>query len=139
MTGLVIVVTGAWQESSESLTGAALTAHAFSGTLGTAGKIIVGVGLTLFAYSTIVAWSYYGDRSAHYLFGERAVLPYRIVYTLLVIVGAAVPLQLVWNIADITNILMALPNLIGLILLAGLVNKLKNEYMSRTHVAPDQT
>lgn len=131
LTGLVIVVTGAWQESSDSLMGAALTAHAFGSTIGDAGKLVVGIGLTLFAYSTIIAWSYYGDRSAYYLFGERAVLPYRVIYTLLVVVGAAVPLQLVWNIADVTNILMALPNLLGLILLAGLVKKLKNEYFSR--------
>ena len=134
LTGLVIVVTGAWQESSDSLMGAALTAHAFSNTIGNAGAMVVGIGLTLFAYSTIIAWSYYGDRSAHYLFGEKAVLPYRVIYTLLVVVGAAVPLKLVWNVADITNILMALPNLLGLILLAGLVNKLKNEYFSRPHV-----
>jgi len=131
LTVLVIVVTGAWQESSDSLMGAALTAHAFGSTIGDAGKLVVGIGLTLFAYSTIIAWSYYGDRSAYYLFGERAVLPYRVIYTLLVVVGAAVPLQLVWNIADVTNILMALPNLLGLILLAGLVKKLKNEYFSR--------
>ena len=137
LTGLVIVVTGAWQESSDSLMGAALTAHAFSNTLGNAGAMVVGIGLTLFAYSTIIAWSYYGDRSAHYLFGEKAVLPYRVIYTLLVVVGAAVPLKLVWNVADITNILMALPNLLGLILLAGLVNKLKNEYFSRPHVKPE--
>ena len=134
MTGLVIVVSGAWQESSESMMGAALTAHAFSGALGEAGAWVVGGGLTLFAYSTIIAWSYYGDRSAYYLFGERAVLPYRVIYTLLVVVGAAVPLKLVWNIADVTNILMALPNLLGLILLAGLVKKLKDDYFSRPHV-----
>jgi AGCS family alanine or glycine:cation symporter len=138
LTGLVIVVTGAWEESSESLTGAALTAHAFNGALGVSGELVVGVGLALFAYSTIIAWSYYGDRSAHFLFGESAVLPYRIIYTLLVIVGAAVPLQLVWNMADITNILMALPNLIGLVLLAGLVKRLKNEYLSRLHAAAEK-
>jgi AGCS family alanine or glycine:cation symporter len=131
LTGLVIVVTGAWQESSDTLMGAALTAHAFGSSLGDAGAWVVGGGLTLFAYSTIIAWSYYGDRSAYFLFGERAVLPYRVVYTVLVVVGAAVPLQLVWNIADITNILMALPNLLGLLLLAGLVKKLKDEYFSR--------
>jgi AGCS family alanine or glycine:cation symporter len=133
MTGLVIVVTGAWQESSDSLMGAALTAHAFSSALGAAGAWVVGIGLTLFAFSTIIAWSYYGDRSAYFLFGERAVLPYRVCYTMLVVIGAAVPLQLVWNIADITNILMALPNLLGLILLAGLVKKLKDDYFSRPH------
>ena len=134
----VIIATGTWKESSEALTGAALTAHAFNGTLGGAGELIVGISLALFAYSTILAWSYYGDRSAYYLFGERAVLPYRILYTLLVIVGAAVPLQLVWNIADITNILMALPNLLGLILLAGLVSRLKNDYMSRLQAGSEQ-
>ena len=130
MTGLVIVVTGAWTESTDSLMGAALTAHAFRSELGEAGAWVVGLGLTLFAYSTMIAWSYYGDRSIFYLFGERAVMPYRVLYTLLVVVGAAVPLQLVWNLADITNILMALPNLIALLLLAGLVRKLKNEYFS---------
>ena len=134
LTGLVIVVTGAWQESSDSLMGAALTAHAFSNTIGDAGAMVVGIGLSLFAYSTIIAWSYYGDRSAYYLFGEKAVLPYRVVYTLLVVVGAAVPLKLVWNVADVTNILMALPNLLGLILLAGLVSRMKNDYFSRPHV-----
>jgi AGCS family alanine or glycine:cation symporter len=130
MTGLVIIVTGAWQESSESLMGAALTAHSFSDSLGEAGAWVVGVSLSLFAYSTMIAWSYYGDRSAYYLFGERAVMPYRVLFTVLVVVGAAVPLQLVWNIADITNILMAVPNLLGLMLLAGLVRKLQLAYFS---------
>jgi AGCS family alanine or glycine:cation symporter len=130
MTGLVIIVTGTWQQSSESLMGAALTAHAFSDSLGEAGAWVVGVSLSLFAYSTMIAWSYYGDRSAYYLFGERAVMPYRVLFTVLVIVGAAVPLQLVWNVADITNILMAIPNLLGLMLLAGLVRKLQLAYFS---------
>jgi AGCS family alanine or glycine:cation symporter len=130
MTGLVIIVTGAWQQSSESLMGAALTAHAFSDSLGDAGAWVVGVSLSLFAYSTMIAWSYYGDRSAYYLFGERAVMPYRVTFTVLVVVGAAVPLQLVWNIADITNILMAVPNLLSLMLLAGLVRKLQLAYFS---------
>jgi AGCS family alanine or glycine:cation symporter len=105
-----------------------LTAYAFESSLGTAGAAVVGLGLSLFAFSTIIAWSYYGDRSAHFLFGENAVRPYRVIFTFLVLVGAAVPLQLVWNIADITNILMALPNLLSLALLAGLVQRLKNAY-----------
>jgi AGCS family alanine or glycine:cation symporter len=139
MTGLVIVVTGASETADTSLTGAALTAHAFGSSLGAAGAWVVGGGLCLFAYSTMIAWSYYGDRSAFYLFGERAVLPYRVCFTLLVVVGAAVPLQLVWNIADITNILMALPNLLGLILLAGLVKRLKDDYFSRPHERTPET
>ncbi len=128
MTGLVIIVTGSYIDRPDELVGAALTAAAFSSELGEGGAIVVGIGLTLFAFSTIIAWSYYGDRSAKFLFGESAVMPYRVIYTLAVIVGAAVPLQLVWNIADITNLLMALPNLLSLILLAGLVRKLQKKY-----------
>jgi AGCS family alanine or glycine:cation symporter len=131
MTGLVIVLTGAYMTGDAALKGAALTAHAFSQDLGGAGAVVVGVGLMLFAGSTIISWSYYGDRSARFLFGERAVMPYRVVYTLLVVVGSAVPLALVWNIADITNILMALPNLLALFLLSGLLVKLKHEYFSK--------
>ncbi|MCB1736931.1 MAG: alanine:cation symporter family protein, partial [Gammaproteobacteria bacterium] len=132
MTALVIVISGAWGEARpEDLKGAALSAHAFSHMLGGAGAWVVGFGLIFFAYSTIIAWSYYGDRSAEYLFGEKAVLPYRIVYTVLVVVGASVPLELVWNFADIANIFMAAPNLISLILLAGLVSKLTDDYFEQ--------
>ena len=131
MTGLVIVVTGAYINAPDDAVGAALTAFAFSQSLGNGGAIVVGISLSLFAFSTIIAWSYYGDRSAHFLFGKKAVVPYRIVFTLLVVFGATVPLPLVWNIADIGNILMALPNLLTLILLAGLVKRLKDEYMTR--------
>ncbi|MBU1190121.1 MAG: alanine:cation symporter family protein [Gammaproteobacteria bacterium] len=134
MTGLVIIVTGSYIDRPDHLVGAALTAHAYSETLGAAGAWVVGGGLTLFAFSTIISWSYYGDRSARFLFGEAAVMPYRVVYSLLVVFGAAVPLQLVWNFADVANILMAVPNLIALILLAGLVKKLKNDYFSRKHI-----
>lgn len=131
MTGLVIVVTGAYINAPDDAVGAALTAFAFSQSLDNASAIVVGISLSLFAFSTIIAWSYYGDRSAHFLFGKKAVVPYRIVFTLLVVFGATVPLPLVWNIADIGNILMALPNLLALILLAGLVKRLKDEYMTR--------
>jgi len=136
MTGLVIVVTGAYTLHQEGLVGAALTAHAFQSSLGTAGAAVVGIGLSLFAFSTIIAWSYYGDRSARFLFGEAAVMPYRVVFTFLVLIGAAVPLQLVWNIADITNILMALPNLLSLAMLAALVQRMKNAYFSGTNEIP---
>ncbi len=132
MTGLVIIVTGAYTVQHADLVGAALTAHAFQSSIGVAGAGVVGIGLSLFAFSTIIAWSYYGDRSARFLFGERAVQPYRLLFTFLVMIGAAVPLKLVWNLADVTNILMALPNLLSLALLAGLAQKLKNEYFART-------
>ena len=93
--------------------------------------MVVGFGLSLFAFSTMIAWSYYGDRSARFLFGKKAVIYYRIILTLVIIVGAAVPLKLVWNIADITTILMALPNLLALFLLAGLVQRMKKEYFDK--------
>lgn len=131
MTGLAIVVTGAYLTAPDNVAGASLTAYAFSQSIGDAGAMIVGGGLALFAFSTIIAWSYYGDRSVKFMLGEKAVLPYRLVYTSLIVVGAIVPLQLVWNIADITNILMAVPNLLALVLLAGLVKKLKTEYMRK--------
>ncbi len=131
MTGLAIVVTGAYISAPESITGASLTAYAFSQSIGDAGGIIVGGGLALFAFSTIIAWSYYGDRSVKFMFGEKAVMPYRVFYTLLIVVGAIVPLKLVWNIADVTNILMALPNLIALVLLTSKLKKMKQEYFSR--------
>jgi AGCS family alanine or glycine:cation symporter len=138
LTGLVIVVTGAYSLERADLVGAALTAHAFESSLGASGAAVVGVGLSLFAFSTIIAWSYYGDRSARFLFGESAVRPYRVVFTFLVLIGAAVPLKLVWNIADITNILMALPNLLSLALLAGLVQRLKSAYFSGFDVAAEK-
>lgn len=131
LTGLVIIVTGAYLSSGEDMVGASLTAFAFSQTLGDAGGWMVGIALTLFAFSTMIAWSYYGDRSARFLFGEGAVMPYRVVFTLLVVVGAAVPLQLVWNLADITNLLMALPNLLSLALLGGVVVTLQRDYFTR--------
>jgi AGCS family alanine or glycine:cation symporter len=132
MTALVIIVMGAWGDAKpEGLNGAALSAYAFQQAIGKAGAWIVGLGLVFFAYSTIIAWSYYGDRSAEYLFGERAVMPYRIIYTVFVVVGAYVPLKLVWNFADITNMFMAVPNLISLIFLATLVKELSYDYFKR--------
>lgn len=135
MTALVIVIAGAWGEAKPAdLTGAALSAYAFEQMVGQVGAWVVGFGLVFFAFSTIIAWSYYGDRSAEFLFGPRAIMPYRMVYTVLIVVGASVPLNLVWNIADITNILMAVPNLVSLVLLAGLVKRLGDDYFSRPQI-----
>ena len=131
MTGLVIVLSGAYLTAEEGVVGAALTAYAFSLNFGDFGEMVVGFGLTLFAFSTMIAWSYYGDRSARFLFGKQAVVYYRFAFTIVIIVGAAVPLKLVWNIADITTILMALPNLLALFLLAGLVQRMKQEYFEK--------
>ena len=131
MTGLVIVLSGAYLTAEEDVVGAALTAYAFSLSFGDFGAMVVGFGLSLFAFSTMIAWSYYGDRSARFLFGKQAVVYYRFAFTIVIIVGAAVPLKLVWNIADITTILMALPNLLALFLLAAMVQRMKQEYFDK--------
>jgi AGCS family alanine or glycine:cation symporter len=131
MTGLVIVISGAHLTAAEGVVGAALTAYAFNLNFGDFGAMVVGLGLSLFAFSTMIAWSYYGDRSARFLFGKQAVVYYRFLFTIVIIVGAAVPLKLVWNIADITTILMALPNLLALFLLASLVQRMKTDYFGR--------
>jgi AGCS family alanine or glycine:cation symporter len=119
MTGFVIIATGAW---SNGKTGAELTTIAFNqGLHSQIGGLIVTIGLILFAYSTILGWSYYGEKSLEYLFGEKWIMPYRALFTLFVAVGAVVELQLVWTLADVMNGLMAIPNLIGLLGLAGVI------------------
>lgn len=130
LTGLVIVTAQLAAGPPAEVAGAALTAWAFSGGLGVAGGWVVGAGLALFAFSTMIAWSYYGDRCARFLFGARAVLPYRLAFTVLVAVGATVPLELVWNLADIFNLLMALPNLLSLLLLAPVVRAMQRSYFA---------
>jgi AGCS family alanine or glycine:cation symporter len=125
MTGLALIVTGAWTSGE---TGAALTLQAFStglpwqlGAAGSVGGLVVTVGLILFAYSTILGWCYYGERSIAFLFGGRAILPYRLVFVCLVAVGAVLKVDLVWNLSDLMNGMMAFPNLVGLLLLSGVI------------------
>ena len=95
------------------------------------GQFIVGLGLIFFAYSTTISWSYYGDRCAEYIFGPKAVLWYRCIYVVLIVIGAIGGLRIIWNLADILNALMAIPNLIGLIALAGFVAAKKRNYLQR--------
>ena len=135
MTALVILVTGAWKSG---LDGATLTSQAFSMALPgegqwSLGRMIVSFGLVFFAFSTLISWSYYGDRATEFIFGARSVLIYRIVYVFLIPVGAMIQLKAVWLLSDITNGLMALPNLIGVVLLSGTVAKLTKDYFARDH------
>ena len=114
-------------------TGVSLTAAAFAMNLPNVGNWIVSISLAFFAFSTIIAWSYYGDRCFEYLFGERAIKPYRYIYCLVVVLGAVGGLDLVWTIADNLNALMAVPNLIALIGLAGVVAGETKDYLQRMH------
>ena len=136
MTGLVIVLTGAWTMPGE-INGADLTAHSFRTGLGALhghvdqarlGRLIVTFGVILFAYSTALSWSYYGDRCVSYLFGLSAVMPYRFVFCLFLIVGATIKIDLIWNLCDIMNGSMAIPNLIALVLLSGAVRRELDDY-----------
>jgi alanine or glycine:cation symporter, AGCS family len=128
ITGLAIVVTGVFESG---LSGAPLSALAFSATFGGAGQTIVVIGLAIFAFTTLLGWSLYGERCAQYLFGERAVLPFRLCWIAMVPVGAVSSLSLIWDIADILNALMAVPNLIALLLLSPLVFKLTRDFFAR--------
>jgi AGCS family alanine or glycine:cation symporter len=140
MTALIIITSGYFGPevpvALKGLKGAELTAAAFRSNIGW-GHHVVSFGLIFFAFSTMVGWSYYGDRSVRYIFdsnpakAKKAVFAYRILYVLLIPVGAAIPLEIVWNLSDIANGLMAFPNLIGLIGLSGVVAGMLKDYEKR--------
>ena len=128
MTAVVIIISGHW-DSGQS--GAVLSSAAFESTLPIFGKYIVSIGLMLFAFSTLIGWSYYGDRNIEYLFGEKLVIYYRILFVAIIPLGAMARLEIVWNFCDISTALMALPNLIGVLGLSGLVAKMGVDYFKR--------
>lgn len=127
MTGMVLILTGAWNSGLE---GAAMTNAAFKGGLSIPiiGQMIVTIGLIFFAFTTILGWNYYGERCTAYLFGVKGIMPYRIIYIALVASGAFLKLDLIWIIADIVNGLMAIPNLIALVGLSGVIVYETKEY-----------
>lgn len=128
-TGLVILVTGAWESGA---TGAELTLRAFeTGLPGTWGDIVVTTGLVLFAFSTIIGWSYYGETGIVYLLGARAAVPYRWLWLVFVFLGSIGSLHLVWDIADTLNGLMAIPNLISVLISIPLIRQLQKEFFSK--------
>jgi AGCS family alanine or glycine:cation symporter len=139
MTGLVIV---SYEVASNSSTGfsngGALVNEAFA-QIPYIGPPLLTFGLITFAFSTILGWSYYGERGAEYLLGPKINIPYRVLYTIVVFVGAAVPLGLVWNIADTLNALMVIPNIIGVLLLSGIIASDTKYYLSGNHIGDVDT
>lgn len=128
ITGLVIMVTGVWQSGEN---GASLTLFAFkTGLPGTWGQYIVSIGLALFAFTTIIGWSFYGEKCTQFLFGERSNVPFRVLWVLAIPLGTlpGIDLGSLWLVADTLNALMAIPNLIALLLLSPLVFKLTKDY-----------
>ena len=118
LTGLSLVVTGVW---CGELNGAAMTESAFTMAFPAFGSLLLLVGLVLFAFTTILGWNYYGERCVEYLLGVKAILPYRIIFILLIACGPFLKLEEIWVLADIVNGLMAIPNLIALVALSGIV------------------
>jgi AGCS family alanine or glycine:cation symporter len=142
LTGFAIIATGSWNRinpaTGAGFTGSPLTIEAFStGLPGSWGGSIVAIGLALFAFSTILGWSYYGERAIEYLVGAWAILPYRILFIVASFLGAWVlsfhaigGFELVWSFADVMNGAMAFPNLVGLLLLSGVVARETREYLA---------
>ena len=140
LTGTLNVVDGQLEDLTVVVTGNSLlhsvplTTQAFTkGLFGQYGQYIVSIGLMLFAFSTAIAWSYYGDRAMTYLFGTRSVLPYRIVYVLGFFTAALADTTIVWNISLITIVLMTVPNLVGILLMHKEMKSTVAEYWERTN------
>lgn len=132
-TGLVIAVTNVLGQvglDGKMLNGAPLTMQAFDTVL-PYGSYIVVIGSLLFGYSTIIGWAYYGEKCFEYLLGTRSIFYYRLIFVLFAFLGVAIPLEMVWTIADITNAFMALPNLIGLVALAPVAAKLTDLFFKK--------
>jgi len=133
-TGLVIITTGTWNKideaTGEQVSAALMTGEAFThGLPGQWGHWVVTLGLVMFAFSTILGWCYYGERNIERLIGRRAVMPFRVVFSLIVFVGCTTELTAVWNFSDMMNGLMALPNLLGLLILSGLIARETRWYL----------
>lgn len=131
MTGLVIVI---MDVLPTGVSGASLTSMAFAGAF-PGGEIIVTLGLCLFGFTTMIGWSFYGERCLVFLFGTRAILPFRLLWVLAIPVGTVIQLEMVWLIADTLNAFMAIPNLIALLLLGPLVFRISREYFASSDSA----
>ncbi len=125
ITGLVIVISGAWTGGE---TGAALSSAAFEQTLPGVGGYVVTLGLSIFAFTTLLGWSFYGEKCVEYLFGVRSIIPFRVLWIIAIPIGATANLGFVWLVADTLNGLMALPNLLALLLLSPVVFALTRDF-----------
>jgi alanine or glycine:cation symporter, AGCS family len=127
LTALLIIMTGAWDSG---ITGAELSQRAFNLGLPGLGDFVVGFGLIIFAFSTMLAWSYYGQVCFEYIFGLKGVMPYRLIYVVVIFIGAVVQLDFVWTFSDMMNGLMIVPNLIALLVLSPVIFRVTREYFT---------
>ena len=131
MTSLVLVITGVWTTSPEEIKGAALTAMAFDQVIPGFGKFFVPVAVGLFAYSTLISWSYYGERCTDFLFGPKGIIPYKVIFCIVAVIGSVWELGAVVAFSDIMLALMVIPNLIAVAFLAKKVKGAVNEYFAK--------
>ncbi|WP_404356879.1 alanine/glycine:cation symporter family protein [Methylotuvimicrobium sp. KM1] len=131
ITALVILTATPW---TEGVSAGVLTSLSFAETLGSAGTLVVALATVLFAFSTLIGWSYYGEKAVEYLLGARVIVLYRVVFVAVIVIGATMQLELVWNFSDLMNGLMAMPNLIGLLLLSNVVRAETRRYFSARNV-----
>jgi alanine or glycine:cation symporter, AGCS family len=127
MTALVILTATSW---TQGISAGELTSASMAETLGSTGGVIVAIATAFFAFSTLIGWSYYGEKAIEYLFGSKPITVYRVVFTVAVMVGAVTSLEFVWNFSDLMNGLMAIPNLIGLLLLSKVIKQETERYFS---------
>jgi AGCS family alanine or glycine:cation symporter len=125
MTALIILISPFWQQG---VSPSALTMQSFQLHLGTFGGIVVVISTVLFAYSTILGWSYYGEKAFEYIFGERFIRLYRVLFIVGVMVGSMLKLEFVWNFSDLMNGMMAIPNLVALLLLSRVISAESKRY-----------
>ena len=130
ITGLVIITSGAW---TSGINGASLSAAAFGQALPGAGNYIVAISLAIFAFTTLLGWSYYSERCTEFLFGVKAIMPFRVLWVIAIPLGATYNLKFAWLMADTLNALMAIPNLIALLLLSPVVFSLTREYLRKNN------
>ena len=127
MTALVVITTGVVRPDG-SLIGTALTQAAFSSVFGKFGNIFIAICMFFFAFSTVIGWYFFGEANVKYLFGKKAVKIYAVLVCVMIIVGSALKVELVWDMADAFNGMMVIPNLIALLALTGMVVKVSDEY-----------
>ncbi len=128
MTAIIILMAPIWTQGGNA---GELTLKSFEFFLGDWGALIIVLATILFGYSTVLGWSYYGEKAFEYIFGEGKVIIYRVLFIAVVYVGAVSKLALVWNFSDLANGLMAIPNLIGLLLLSNIVSTETNRYFKK--------
>lgn len=137
LTALVVIITGA-NTSGSGATGVALAQEAFNNFYGHAGNIFIAVSLLFFAFSTIIGWYFFGEQNIKYLFGTKAVKIYAVVVVLFVILGSVLKVELVWNLSDMFNGLMVIPNLLGVLALSGVVVAINKDYEAGKEYVPDK-